>query len=212
MTNNHMEQTTSRLLWNDNRDLALANLNCDFVQGLKSGLLPADKFKAYIAQDAYFLDAFARAYALAIAYSPDRNGLYHFLELLNGVVHELKLHQQYAERWNVDLSKTVPGKATTAYIDFLLDTARSGRVDETCAAMTPCMRLYAFLGQELNRSGQKENNPYEEWITTYGDPGFEDLAATLESLLDQYAIDEDSVKQIYRRAMELELNFFTAHA
>jgi thiaminase (transcriptional activator TenA) len=212
MNNDHTEQTTSLLLWNDNRDLALASLNCDFVQGLKSGLLPADKFKAYIAQDAYFLDAFARAYALAIAYSPDRNGLYQFLELLNGVVYELKLHQQYADRWKVDLSKTIPGPSTTAYIDFLLDTARSGRVDETCAAMTPCMRLYAFLGQELNKSGGRENNQYADWITTYGDPGFEDLASTLESLLDRYAIDEDSVKRIYRQAMKLELNFFTAHA
>jgi thiaminase/transcriptional activator TenA len=208
---NHHGNHISRRLWNDNLDLANASLQSGFVQGIGFGDLPLDDFQKYIAQDAYFLEAFARAYALAIAYCPDRKGLFDFVELLNGIVEELKMHRQYADRWKVDLSSTIPGAATTAYIDFLLDTARSGRVDETCAAMTPCMRLYAYLGQELKKSETGNGNPYSEWVNTYSDPGFEDLAATLENLLDHYAIDEDSVKGIYRRAMELELNFFRAH-
>lgn len=212
MENNETQAEIAELLWQHNHDLALANLNCRFVQGLRDGTLPLNNFTSYIAQDAYFLEAFARAYALAIAYSPDRKGLYHFVELLNGVIQELKLHRQYAERWGVDLSVTVPGKATTAYIDFLLDIARSGRVDQTCAAMTPCMRLYAFLGQELSKTIHDHQTPYMEWISTYGDPGFEDLAASLELLLNHYAIDEDSVKEIYRKAMMLELEFFRAHS
>lgn len=201
----------ARRLWEENRDLAAANLNCGFVRGMAEGTLPVEKFQRYVAQDAYFLEAFARAYALAIAYSPDREGLYRFIELLNGVIQELKLHRAYAERWNVDLAGTVPGTATTAYIDFLLDTARSGRVDETCAAMTPCMRLYSFLGQQLKKSQVNEVNPYREWIDTYSDPGFDDLAGTLEKLLDQYSIDEDAVRGHYRKAMELELGFFRAN-
>jgi len=201
----------SKLLWRENQDLALANRNCTFIRGIESGKLPVELFRKYIAQDAYFLEAFARGYALAIAYSPDRNGLYEFLDLLNGVVAELKLHRTYAARWSVDLTATVPGKATTDYIDFLLDTARSGRVDETCAAMTPCMRLYAYLGQQLKKSPSVADNPYHEWIQTYSDPGFDDLAGTLEKLLDHFAIDEDSVRGPYRRAMELELAFFQAH-
>jgi len=201
----------SQLLWRENQDLALANRTCKFIRGIESGKLPIELFRKYIAQDAYFLEAFARGYALAIAYSPERNGLYQFLELLNGVVAELKLHRSYAARWNVDLTSTVPGRATSAYIDFLLDTARSGRVDETCAAMTPCMRLYAYLGQQLKKSPAVAGSPYLEWIQTYSDPGFDDLAGTLENLLDHYAIDEDSVRAPYRRAMELELAFFQAH-
>lgn len=201
----------SRKLWHENQDLAEANLHCLFIRGLADGTLPEARFQDYIAQDAYFLEAFARAYALAIAYSPDRHGLYQFPDLLNGVVAELKLHRSYAERWKVDLSGTIPGRTTAAYIDFLLDTARSGRVDETCAAMTPCMRLYAYLGQQLKKESVRPRNPYQEWINTYSDPGFDDLAGTLERLLDHYAIDEDSVSGPYRRAMELELAFFQSH-
>jgi len=205
------ESYISRSLWKENLDLARASLESPFVQGMRRGDLPAVKFKAYIAQDAYFLEAFARAYALAIAYCPDRKGLYHFVELLQGAIRELKLHRAYADRWSVNLDSVVPGRTTSAYIDFLLDVARSGRVDETCAAMTPCMRLYAYLGQELKRAVPVPNNMYQEWIDTYSDPGFKELASTLEALLDHYAIDEGAVNGIYRRAMELELNFFRAH-
>lgn len=39
-----------------------------------------------------------------------------------------------------------PAPATLAYTEFLLATASTGSLAEICAAMTPCMRLYAHLG------------------------------------------------------------------
>ena len=38
-----------------------------FVRGLGDGSLPVASFKSYVAQDAYFLEAFARAYAFCLA-------------------------------------------------------------------------------------------------------------------------------------------------
>ena len=72
------------------------------------------------------------------------------------------------------------------------------------------MRLYAFLGQALEEEGAA--GPYEEWVRTYADPGFEALAARLEELLDRFAPDPDAVRADYRRAVELELAFFDAAA
>ena len=74
--------------------------------------------------------------------------------------------------------------------------------------MTPCMRLYAHLGQTLARSRTSET--YVDWIDTYADPQFDALAATLERLLDNYVDDIDRVRDTYRRAMRLELAFFDA--
>ncbi len=37
--------------------------------------LSVECFQIYVAQDAYFLESFARAYALALAKSPDREGV-----------------------------------------------------------------------------------------------------------------------------------------
>ena len=80
---------------------------------------------------------------------------------------------------------------------------------ETIAGMTPCMRLYAFLGQSL---AKKPVAPaYEDWVKTYSDPGFEALAVRLEGLLDQHATNTPAVCANYRRAMELEYNFFDAN-
>lgn len=197
----------ARRLWADSADLAGAALEHPFVRGLADGTLPRERFAGYVAQDAFFLQAFARGYAMAVVRSPDRAGLEAFADLLAGVREELRLHDGYAARWGIDLATVEPAPATAAYTDFLLATAATGGLGETCAAMTPCMRLYAHLGQSLAGA---PHGPYAEWVTTYADPGFEALAATLEELLDRYAADLPAVARAYRRAMELEVAFFEA--
>ena len=202
----------AKTLWEENADLAQVALEHRFVCGLVDGDLPLGSFQEYVAQDAFFLEAFARAYALALAHSPGHAGLHAFAGLLAGVLEELELHGKYAKGWGVELADVVPGEATLAYTDFLLTTAALRGVGETCAAMTPCMRLYAFLGQSLSDEGIDESNAYAEWIQTYSAPGFEDLASMLEGLLDRYATDTPAVRTAYRRAMNLELAFFEANA
>lgn len=201
--------TLSAALWAGSADLARAALAHPFVTGIADGSLPRDRFAGYVAQDAFFLEAFARAYALGVAHSRDRETLETFTDLLGGVRDELRLHDGYAARWGIDLADVEPAPATLAYTEFLLATAALGDVGETCAAMVPCMRLYAFLGQAL---APRADGPYREWVDTYADPGFEQLAATLERLLDRIAPDTPAVRRAYRRAMQLELDFFGAAA
>jgi thiaminase/transcriptional activator TenA len=192
-------------LWQENAGLAGVALAHPFVRGIADGSLPRDTFAVYIAQDAFFLDSYARAYALALAQSSDRASLDAFADLLAGAREELRLHDAYAARWGIDLAGVVASTATRAYTDFLLARASLGGVGQTCAAMTPCMRLYAHLGQSLAGS---EAGPYTQWVQTYADPTFEELAAQLEHLLDAHATDETETHATYQRAMELEIAFF----
>jgi thiaminase/transcriptional activator TenA len=193
-------------LWTANADLAAAALAHPFVRGIADGSLPHERFAGYVAQDAFFLEAFARGYALGVVHSRDRATLDVFADLLTGVRVELRLHAAYAERWGIDLAGVEPLPATLAYTDFLLATAALGGAELTCAAMTPCMRLYAHLGRSL--AGQARGD-YTEWVDTYADPGFEQLARTLEALLDT-APDSPALRRAYRRAMQLEVGFFDA--
>jgi thiaminase/transcriptional activator TenA len=202
----------AKKLWTENEDLARTALAHPFVQGLRTGTLPREIFQHYIVQDAFFLDSFARAYALALAHSPDQQGIHDFFELLAGVQEELRLHASYAEKWGVSLSDITPDSATLDYTNYLLGTAFLRGTGETCAAMTPCMRLYAFLGQSLAADTEHQDHQYMEWIRTYSSPDFEALATRLESLLDRYAIDTDAIHIAYRRAMTLEVAFFEAQA
>ena len=194
-------------LWTANADLAAEALAHPFVAGLGDGTLPRAVFAGYVAQDAFFLESFARAYAVGIAHSPDRATLDTFADLFAGVREELALHAGYAARWGIDLVGVEPLPATLAYTDFLLSTAFLGGITLTAAAMTPCVRLYAHLGRSLSAETAGD---YAEWVATYADPGFEELAVTLERLLDQHAYDVPAVRTAYRRAMQLEVGFFEA--
>lgn len=199
-----------KTLWQENQALAEECLAHPFVRGLGDGSLDREAFKHYVAQDAFFLQAFFSAYALGAARAVERREVVQRLHgLMRGVLDELKLHEGYAESLAIDLRNVRPHPATRAYSDFLLRTAWSTEVGEIMAAMTPCMRLYAYLGQELALKDHSQN-PYRDWIETYSSPEFEALAAELESLLDQLAEGTHRVSQAYRYAMRCELDFFSA--
>ena len=74
------------------------------------------------------------------------------------------------------------------------------------------MRLYSWIGKSL--SNYTLNNPYKEWIITYSDESFDDLAKSLESLINSSKETYDTSKAnfLYKRAMELELEFFNAYS
>ncbi|MBE9178220.1 TenA family protein [Oculatella sp. LEGE 06141] len=196
-------------LWQANQDLAIACLNNPFVQGIADGTLPMETFAYYVGQDAFFLDAFARAYSIAAAKAPDWEGFSIFHSLADGVLQELKLHQSYAAEWGVNLQDVVPGSATRRYTDFLSATAWSQDVGITAVAMLPCMRLYAFLGQTLAQSGIPEHR-YANWIQTYSSQEFEPLAQQLAALTDRYAGYSQLAASTYRYAMQCEADFFQA--
>jgi hydroxymethylpyrimidine/phosphomethylpyrimidine kinase len=201
--------SVSQQLWSANRDLAEACLADPFVAGLASGATSRAHFAWYVGQDAFFLDVFARGYALALAKCSDQRHFTVCKELLDGVVAELQLHGAYAARWGLDLSRVTPGPACLAYTDFLRGVAALESLPQILAAMAPCMRLYAWLGATLLPRLDLAS-PYAEWVQTYASPGFQDLAQRLDALLDAMGADLTSVAPNYRRAMRLERDFFAA--
>ena len=70
----------AKTLWDANADLAQRILAHGFVRGLGDGSLSIDCFKGYVAQDAFFLEAFARSYAFCLAYSTVRQDIQNFAD------------------------------------------------------------------------------------------------------------------------------------
>jgi thiaminase/transcriptional activator TenA len=196
-------------LWQANMDLARASLNQPFVQGLADGSLSRECFAYYLGQDVFFLKAFARAYSIAAAKAPDWEGFCTLHALADGVLGELKLHDKYAAGWGVDVLNVEPGAATRRYTDFLLATAWTYETGITVVAMSPCMRLYAYLGQQLVQLKPPEHQ-YIDWIRTYSNQDIENLSQQLEQLADRYISDTPLVRATYRYAMECERDFFQA--
>ena len=199
----------SSQLWQANQDLALACLEHPFVRGIGDGTLEPKKFAYYVGQDAFFLEAFARAYSVVAAKTPDWQGFTVFYNLAGGVLQELQLHEAYAASWGVNLQSVEAKAATRRYTDFLLATAWTSDVGLTAIAMSPCMSLYCFLGQNLSENGMPEHQ-YSDWIRTYSSQEFEQLAQQLESLSDRYASNTPKASEIYRYAMLCERDFFQA--
>ena len=202
----------SNTLWERNYELALLSLKSKFVQGLKNGNLPKNIFQEYVAQDYFFLESFARAYGLAVSKSKDKYSKKTLSKLLVGVSEELILHETYAKKWDIDLTTNHIKPATQNYTDFLDKVSKKQSAIEIMFAMTPCMRLYFWIGKSLSK--KILNNPYQEWIITYSDENFGNLAKSLENLINssKERYDINQANYLYKRAMELELAFFNAYS
>lgn len=201
--------TVASELWQANQDLALACLENSFVQGIADGTLQRQKFAYYVGQDAFFLEAFARAYSIVAAKAPDWEGFTVFHHLADGVLQELRLHETYAAKWGVNLSSVTPQPATRRYTDFLVATAWGSDAGLTTAAMLPSMCLYAFLGQQLAQGGIPDHS-YADWIRTYSNLEFGQLTQQLENLAERYTTITPIAHSTYRYAMLCERDFFQA--
>lgn len=199
--------TLATALWEANSDLAIACLYHPFVQGLADGSLAQEKFAYYVGQDAFFLDAFVRAYSIAAAKAPDHKGLKALHALAGGALDELQLHRSYAPHWGINFEHIEPAASTRCYTDFLNSTAWASDTGITTAALAPCMRLYGFIGCELAKSGIPDHL-YSDWIRTYSSQEFQTLVNSLEDLTNLYATDAPVTFSTYRYAMLCEQNFF----
>ena len=196
-------------LWKSNLELARSCLTHPFVEALRDGSLETGVFSGYVAQDAIFLQAFVKAYALAVARSDEPAAMTDLHGLMGAALEELVgLHGSYGEELGIDLRGVNPNRACRAYTDFLLRTAWHASLAEILAAMTPCMRLYAYLGAEL-APGCGERHPYRRWIETYSSKEMESMAGRMEALLDGVATETQEIQDCYRYAMQCELDFFS---
>jgi thiaminase (transcriptional activator TenA) len=184
------------IIWQQNARLAEVCLHHPFVRGLADGTLDP-----YVAQDGFFLNAFARAYALAAAGSQDGETLISLCELLNGVLRELQLHAGFSRA-------TVSG-GSSLYGLLACDRLGSASRARRSRPYTPCMRLYGYLGTELAKT-VGAGNPYQQWVTTYSGADFQAVVTRVESLLDSIPEDTLAVRDAYEHSMRCALNSFSA--
>ncbi|KAK6915307.1 Thiaminase-2/PQQC [Dillenia turbinata] len=245
------EEGIARRFWKKFKRESILALYSPFVVCLASGNLKLETFRHYIAQDVYFLKAFAQAidglirhimgdsfgvrYELAEECADD-DAKSAISNLRKSVMEELKMHDSFVQEWGSDLVKeSTINAATVKYTGFLLATA-SGKVDGvkgpgklstpfertkvaayTIGAMTPCMRLYAYLGKELQvfLDADGSSHLYKKWIDSYSSKEFEASALQIEDLLDKLSVsltgeELDIIEKLYHQAMKLEIEFFTA--
>jgi thiaminase/transcriptional activator TenA len=174
------------------------------VQGIGDGSLDEDRFRYWVRQDYVYLVAYGRVLAYGAATAPDLERMGRFAELLDGTINtEMDLHRSYAAEFGIDeadLEATEPSPTTQAYTDFLVRTAATGTFGDLVAALLPCMWGFAETGERLAEGGLPDHELYADWIRTYSDEDFTDLADWCRNLMDEVAADAtENARERYER-------------
>jgi len=226
-----VENGVSARLWAKFEEVAAYAQYNPFVVALAAGTLKMESLLNYLGQDLYYLYKYAEACEMARDCANDDDVKKSFQTIIEDT-------KKYAEETK-KLISAQQNTAAVDYTSFLLATAAgkvegggkveegkklkrkpSGRcnpVDETkrplysICSLTPCSRLYYFLGQEFAKLDMS-SNPYEEWIKKIFGDGT-DLPST-EPLLDKLAEsvtgEEDKLSRLYYHGLRFEIEFFTA--
>lgn len=170
-----------------------AHVEHDFVQQLADGSLPEACFRHYLAQDYLFLIHFARAYALAVFKSEELDDMRQAAATLDALLNtEMSLHIRTCAGWGLseaDLLALPEAAENMAYTRFVLEKGLSGDLLDLLAALAPCVVGYGEIGARLIRepAGALADNPYRDWIETYGGGEYQEVAQAAVAQLDRVA-------------------------
>lgn len=183
-----------------------------FIQELKEGTLPIEKFLFYIRQDAIYLIEYGKVLA-GIASKlndcSDRNNFLHFSG--DSVYVEMELHETFLK--NAPAAKYEgPSPSCLLYTGFFSQMLLSYPVEVAMAAVMPCFTIYLKVGKYLlENQNRNVKNPYQSWIDTYNGDMFDKSTQTALEICDRAAEKSGLYKemtQAYLRASQLEFMFW----
>jgi hydroxymethylpyrimidine/phosphomethylpyrimidine kinase len=159
-----------------------------FIRTLADGSLPPDAFGFYLAQDAAYLVEFSRTLSAASLLAPDAEARSFYASSAQRALEvETLLHHEWLAGQGL-AAEVEPSPVTSAYTNHLLASCVSGSYPVVAAAVLPCFWLYAHIGDTiLRRAGDLAGHPYQRWIATYADPGFQETTRSARRLTDDAA-------------------------
>lgn len=203
----------SAQLWEKYYTDALASLYNPFVMGLANGNLSKAAFVEYIQQDSYYLDVYEKAYNKAAELARAAGNLEfekQLIELTKGITDEKEKHQQRAKERGEKIEQPKILRATKNYTELLTKAYTEGSLVDIACAISPCSKLYRFIGKEIKEAVPDHNHEYSEWINVYADDEMNTSVAILDNIIDTLITEEkkESAEFYYAEAMRLEFEFF----
>lgn len=207
-----MKETLERVLpiWNNCVDTP-------FVQEVKKGTLPMDKFKHYMIQDSIYLKHYARIYGKAMYHSKTLKDIQLFYSVLCFVTDtESTVRLRYLKQFGLtdnDIENIAPLPENQNYIDFMLDIAEEGSVCKMLMAVLPCMLSYSYIFRKIASEPETQKSRYWDFIEDYADDRYaadcrlwSDFAD--EKCADLFSPEKQELAAIFEKASLLELNFW----
>ncbi|WP_149536817.1 TenA family protein [Siccirubricoccus phaeus] len=160
-----------------------------FVQGLSDGTLPLAAFRRYLIQDYLFLIHFARAKALAVFKAESIEAMRDKTAAIAAILSETLMHLRYCAEWGIpeaEVRATPESAETVSYTRYVIDRGLAGDILDLEVALAPCTVGYGEVALRILADPQRrrEGNPYQSWIDTYADPGYQAMAWAAAARID----------------------------
>lgn len=207
-----MKETVNRSMpiWNDCVDTP-------FVQELRKGTLPFEKFKQYMIQDSIYLKHYARIYGKAMYHSTVLKDIQLYYFVLRFVTDtESAVRLSYLKQFGMtddDIERIAPLPENQDYIDFMLDIAEAGSVNEMLMSVLPCMLSYSYIFRKIASEPDTKKSKYWDFIEYYAAERYaEDCnrwCAFTDEKSDHSSVSEKAkLTAIFEKASLLELDFW----
>ncbi|WFB62318.1 thiaminase II [Sphingobacterium sp. WM] len=192
-------------------------LEMPFIEELKNGNLPLEKFQFYMLQDAKYLEHYGRALAALGSKAMDNEMALDFFEFgKNALIVERALHEAYFKEFNLEPNQEITIEPVCHhYIHYLKSTVAFDPIEVATAAILPCFWIYKEVGDHIYQNKNTSNNPYKNWIETYSG---EEFAIGVKKALDytNYMAENTNYKgrelmlEAFIAASRLEFRFWDA--
>ncbi|CCT74121.1 probable thiamin biosynthesis protein thi-4 [Fusarium fujikuroi IMI 58289] len=182
-----------------------------FVMAMGDGTLPLETFKGYIIQDYLYLIHFSRANALAAYKAQNIEDISRATEIVQHIMHELKLHTSYCESFGVSIEQI----RATPEKQGKFKQVHSGDWLGLQMALAPCLLGYGAAAKMLHDHEKtvREGNTYWAWIKNYNEEDYTDAVKLGSALLEKHIQLQspsriEELVQIFIHALKMEIGFW----
>ncbi|KAL5259970.1 hypothetical protein ACHWQZ_G010178 [Mnemiopsis leidyi] len=204
-------QSLENYLWEQTGDTRLRALSSNLIFGMREKCLDPSQFGGYMVDDTVYCYEGSESLGIAAKRSSDNVTLQNFLES------EAKSWFGYwewlNEIWHIKNPEGVRiGKEATAYMNHIRNVAENEIPVYTILALTPCARLWPWLGQKIG-SGTRNFGLYTSWVETNlvpGSTGYIDYQEHVQWAYEAGLVTVEKALEIYTTSMQYEVDFFNS--
>ncbi|MGL4208396.1 MAG: thiaminase II, partial [Candidatus Adiutrix sp.] len=158
-----------------------------FVSGLVDGSLGREKFDFYLHQDALYLNDFGRALAFIASKCQNDGHREAFLAFAKDTMEvEGALHSSFLGDFQ---SRPVVQQSPTCllYTSYIWRQLSQYPLEVAVASVLPCFWIYKEVGDYILKQTISPNNPYKDWINTYGGEEYGEAVKRAIDIADEMA-------------------------
>ncbi len=183
-----------------------------FLLEARDRRLPLEKFRFFLLQDFLYLEAFARAVAIALGKAPDGESVEALGKRVLTPI-ERPLHRQLLEQLEVSpelLAGARHAPTCLAYTNHMLATAHQHGLGVTAAALLPCPWTYNDLDQVLGKIDHPILGP---WADFYLQGMLKNSVAAWRGFVDHAAetagpAEREAMRRVFLTSSRYELQFW----